>query len=384
MRRTAALIGIAAIGMAASGVTPGVHADARGVHALDVYGQGDVVDVLVFADTPDGPQLQHQRSRDGARRWSPPVTIDRGGRGIVKHHRGSDPQIAAIADVIVVLWTQPGTSAWGEGPLATAISRDGGRTWQSGTNPADDRSSNGHAFIALTTDRQGRFQAVWLDSRDGGQGLRGATSADGGRTWSKNVSIDTRTCECCWNESLSTGPGEFLVLYRDKDPRDMALAASTDGGGTWTRRSVVGGFNWMFNGCPHVGGGLAKTASALHAIVWTGKESEPGVYALRSHDTGQTWSTPRRLGDASARNTGLAASGRSLVATWDESTAGTRRIVTARSDDEGASWSQPKTLSADGQLATHPLVVATHTGYAVFWTERAGKGPPRWTSALIP
>jgi hypothetical protein len=373
-----ALVGGALIASAQT-TLPSVKASAAEVLALDVYAQGDVVDVLVLAQTPKGPELQHQRSRDGAKQWSPAVTINRSGRGIVKHHRGSDPQIAAIGDVVMVLWTQPGTSEWGEGPLGTAISEDGGKTWRAGPNPADDGSTDGHAFLTLAADRDRTFQAAWLDSRDGGQGLRSAVSTDRGRTWSKNASIDTRTCECCWNETLSTGPREFLVLYRDKDPRDMALAATRDGGATWSRLGVVGKFNWMFNGCPHVGGGLAKSDAALHAIVWTGNESAAGVYALRSTDGGAAWSAPSQLGGVSAKHTGMAASGRTVVASWDESIGGVRRVLMARSDDDGATWSVPRTLSTRG-IATHPLAIATSRGFAVFWTERDGEGPLQWRS----
>jgi hypothetical protein len=78
-----------------------------------------------------------------------------------------------------------------------------------------------------------------------------------------------------------------------------------------------------------------------------------------------------------------AASGRSVVATWDETIDGIRRTVVSRSSDDGATWSTAKPLSTPGHTATHPLAVATRTGYVVFWTERAGEGPLRWKTALV-
>src|SRR3712207_7239577 len=58
-----------------------------------------------------------------------------------------------------------------------------------------------------------------------------------------------------------------LLLYRDKNPRDMALVASADAGATWGEPVRVGRFDWDFDGCPHVGGGLAtaQTGAGIRA-----------------------------------------------------------------------------------------------------------------------
>lgn len=178
------VLGLMAIGLgltAFGGGCQAAHEKARhGVLAMDVFAQDAIVDLLLFEETPRGKELRHVRSRDGATTWSAPSTINRRGRGIVDHRRGMDPQIAAAGDTVVVLWTTPGTSAWGAGPLATAVSRDGGRTWTLGPNPADDTSNDGHSFLELAADETGAFQAFWLDSRNGAQGLRTAFSRDAG------------------------------------------------------------------------------------------------------------------------------------------------------------------------------------------------------------
>ena len=177
-------------------------------------------------------------------------------------HRGTDPQIAATGDHLVAVWTSPGTSKWGTGPLAVAVSRDGGRTWSRGGNPADDNSTDGHGFIDVAADPAGGFHAVWLDGRDGDSGLRVASSADG-VIWRPNANVDAVTCQCCWNDLAVLGPGRLAVLYRDRDPRDMAVAISEDGARSWERRGVAGEFGWKVDGCPHVGGGLAVFPRSL-------------------------------------------------------------------------------------------------------------------------
>ena len=99
----------------------------------------------------------------------------------------------------------PGTSKFGSGAIGTAVSSDGGARWKLGSNPADDRSTDGHGYIDAIADATGSVHAVWLDGRDGGQGLRTATSKDFGRTWQANQPVDGRTCDCCWNRMASHG-----------------------------------------------------------------------------------------------------------------------------------------------------------------------------------
>ena len=356
------------------------------VLAMDVTARDGIIDLLLIEETDGGAVLRHRRSSDGAVTWTA-STIDPGGRAIRTHRRGNDPRIAAIGDQIVVLWTRPGTGRFGVGPLATAWSAAGGRTWTAGANPADDGTTDGHAFLQLMADPEGRFHAYWLDSRDGGQGLRASSSNDGGRTWTANATLDRPTCECCWNEAIAMGGEQLAVLYRDNDPRDMALAVSENGGATWDRRGHVGAFGWGFNGCPHVGGGLGVTFAGskqlLHAVVWTGKEADAGVHALRSGDGGRSWPAPQRLGSIRARHTDLAARGASVAIVWDEVRDGQSIILAAVSKDHGQTWGAPVVLSSREYYATHPLIVPTGEMYVVFWTERHGDDGLRWRSARL-
>ena len=79
------------------------------------------------------------------------------------------------------------------------------------------------------------------------------------------------------------------------------------GGRTWSRRGTVGAFNWAFDGCPHVGGGIARTADQtvefLHATVWTGATGRVGAHVLKSPDGGVSWGEPTRLGSERAKHT---------------------------------------------------------------------------------
>jgi BNR repeat protein len=343
------------------------------------------VDVLVAVKGADGVELRHQRSRDGGRTWGESRTIAYGPARVAPPRRGNDPQIAALGEKLIAIWTAPGTSRFGGGPFATALSEDGGATWQPGPNPADDGSTANHGFADLARDDAGRLHLVWLDAREGAQGLRATVSVDFGRTWRPNVTVDERTCECCLNR-LATGPRDTMtVIYRDKGPRDMAVAVTADGGRGWTRAGVAGAFGWQFEGCPESGGALARTGGAagatLHALVWTGAENRAGLYRLRSTDGGRAWTEPVRVGGEGAQRGDLAASGARLAVAWDEVTPDGRVVFASVSEDAGATWSVPERLTSGSANAAQPLLAATGPDrFFVAWTEAGPDGATVWRS----
>ncbi len=136
-------------------------------------------------------------------------------------------------------------------------------------------------------------------------------------------------------------------------------------------------------------GALASTGAngreRLHALAWTGKESDVGVWAVASDDLGRTWTQPARMGDASAKQLDLAASGGCLTAVWDEYRAEKkRRVVLAATSCDGArTWTTPAVLSDAAADAATPLVVGTARGVLAAWTERVGTGAVGWSSRVL-
>lgn len=357
-----------------------------GVESLDVVVSGNAIHLLLAdydADTKQ-PVLQHLRSTDAGTIWSQPVRVDPAKPNIP--HRGMDAQLAASGRQLVAVWNTAGTGFMGRGPMASAISADGGATWQPGPNPADDDSQGDHSFVDLAADAGGGFHLVWLDSRgtNKGKGLRYASSRDGGKTWGRNQTIEPETCECCWNTLALGADGSIHALFRDKNPRDMGLVSSFDRAATWTAPVPVGQFNWDFQGCPHVGGGLIARGSSLHALVWTGAAGHSGIYHLTTSMEKPQWSAPQRLGDSDARRGDLAsASSQSLAAVWDRVADGESTVHAATSADGGKTWSGAKQLSAKGINAAYPRVVAVSGSYRVFWTESVPGQPSAWRTAKL-
>lgn len=374
-----------AAGAAFAGSAPHQHGAQAGVCSLDVYPAGRVIHLLVGEKTAHGGNagLRALRSSDSGATWSEPVRVDAGNRPAYGLRRGNDAQIAASGDRLIAVWQTAGTDAWGGGPMATALSADGGKTWSAGPNPADDGSTEGHNFMDIAADGRGVFHLVWLDTRGGRRGLRSAHSADAGRTWSANRTIDPETCECCANTLLASPAEGAWVLYRNKSPRDMAAASFTGDG--WRKPVTVGAFGWQFEGCPEVGSGLCRLPDGtLHAAVWSGKEKQTGVHHLASKDNGATWSEAHSLGGSMARNPDAAASpGGEVAVVWDTYEDNAPCIRGAVSKDGGQTWTSTPRLSSATARAEHPRVVPVESGFRVFWTEEKEGHPPKWTTAVI-
>ena len=366
-----------------------------GCDSFDVYVHGQTIDLLVGTNTAsaDGVkscEFRHTRSIDGGATWSAPVLVSAGSRQAVPHHRGSDARLVARGDQLFAAWTTPGTGFRGTGPMGTAYSTDGGRTWQAGPDPSDQKTTGSSRFLALSADDRA-FHLVWLDDRNKQRGLRHASSTDGGRTWSNNSTVDELTCACCWNtllhlpSSKSKGHerGQLLALYRDMKPSDMGLARSVDGGKTWEKLGHVGSFEWLFDGCPHVGGGIGFTSSTdgdrqLFSVVWTGKPDRVGCHLLASEDEGRHWMPVRRIGNDTAKHPTLATQGRQLCIAYDDLAGEDRAVFVVLSSDEGATWSKPMRLSSNSMQGSHVRVIAApeRDGFMAFWTESTGNELP--------
>ncbi len=360
----------------------------QGVTSLDVYADGPSLHLLLghrYANQP--AQLQYLRSDDGGEHWTAPACVDEG-MPTPYDRLGMDPQIAASGDHLIAVWTTHTANEYGRGPLATALSADGGKTWHAGPNPADDNSTTDHGMIDIAADATGTFHLVWLDARTGQKGLQYARSTDAGRTWSANQTLDPATCQCCWNTLALKRDGEVAVLYRSLAPRDMAVITSPDGGRNWHKPVVVGSFGWRVNACPHAGGGLAfsncKNCNRCHAAVWTG-QSPAGVYALSSTDDGRHWLAPHRLGDDIANHPVLAVGPNGQIAVaWEAHPDGRSLIFVARSTDDGNSWSDPLPLSPPTVNAQYPRIVHTPAGgFRIFWVQSTQDQPAIWTSRSL-
>lgn len=357
------------------------------VTSFDVYRDKTQLHLIVAGTaTSNDPaiKVQYVQSNDDGQHWTNPITVSTSAAAPMAT-RGNDIQLAVADNQLLAAWQTQGELP-GMGALVSVHSLDGGQTWQKGNNPAANANTD-QAHLDLVADAQGVFHAVWLEDpeENGYQSVRYAQSTQTGRAWNALTTVDNSTCSCCWNVLQISPDNTLNLLYRDMEPRDMALSQSTDQGKTWQRANTVGQFNWTFDGCPHIGGALAFSDGphpALHSLVWTGVEQKQGLYYLRSDNNGKVWTMPRRMG-LKALHGDIAANQSHIMAVWDEMNADGTQIFSAQSNDSGITWSASKSVSAPHKTATHPRIIANASGFLVLWTEKAPKQPSQLGFALI-
>jgi hypothetical protein len=169
----------------------------------------------------------------------------------------------------------------------------------------------------------------------------------------------------------------------------MQLVRSKDSGKTWLAPVSIADFQWDFNSCPHVGGGIAAThekgATRLHATIWTGASGKAGLYYASSDTHGQTWNEPHKIGTPLAWHPDLASDGKNrVVVVWDSMAGLLPEVSFSESSDNGQSWTTPARLSPAGKPATHPQIVHMNGRFRVFWTTLYPDKPATAESALIP
>jgi hypothetical protein len=345
---------------------------------FDVYVDKDIIHILAGGKaSADGKQtaLRYTRSEDGGREWIEPVILNDKFPATI-NSRGNDIQLAAKGETLLAAWQTKGELP-GMGPMVSAYSQDKGKTWVQGSNPVANNSGD-QSHLDVTADQQGRFHAIWLEDpeENGYQSLRYAQTDNNAKQWSTPNTLDDSTCSCCWNTIALSQDNELNILFRDMKPRDMALLQSQDAGKTWQRLSTVGEFNWQFDGCPHVGGGLIQSVSdkKLHSLVWTGVDQKAGLYYLASEDNGISWSTPKKMGEQAVHGD-IATVDNTVAAIWDEMEAEGTAIFYSTSNNNGLTWNAPIRITDGKAVATHPRLMATKHGLVAFWTEKLNKQP---------
>lgn len=195
------------------------------------------------------------RSQDSGRSFDTPSKVASLPKMLLGRHRGPRVVISGNALIVSAIASEPGD-------LVAWRSSDGGRTWSAPAVINDMPQAAREGLHAMAADADGHVAAVWLDDRDGGKRLLGAFSDDNGRTWSRNAMLyespDGTICECCDPSLAVMGPGEFVVMWRNKlgGSRDLYTMRLKDGklAGAAAKQ---GEGTWKLDGCPMDGGGLA-------------------------------------------------------------------------------------------------------------------------------
>jgi hypothetical protein len=166
---------------------------------------GNGMVAMVFGS---GESIWFTGSGDNGRTWGKPAKVADLPKLLLGRHRGPRVNISGNTIVVSAVSSDPGD-------LLAWRSTDGGRTWSKPVTVNDQPKASREGLHAMAADAEGHLAAAWLDDRtlaDGtpkGKRLFGAFSNDGGATWGKNAllyeSPEGTICQCCAPSLISLG-----------------------------------------------------------------------------------------------------------------------------------------------------------------------------------
>jgi len=314
---------------------------------------------------------------------------------------GEQAPRVAIGRDIVVIWT---SKLGGESHVRLARSTDGGATYQPAITLHALHLTGARGWASIATDAAGVVHAAWLDGRDTMAGMTHAATPGSGEshamhgamrqdifeaTWRPDgsrseVRLAENVCFCC-KTSISIAPsGAIYAAWRNiypTDIRDMAVAASTDGGRTFTPPVRVSQDHWQIDACPEDGPSTVVTSDGVLHIVWPtlleGPNPKKAIFYCWSTDGGRTFAPRVRVdvGDeGEASHPQIAAHGSGVVVVWESAHDGRHAVDAREIPAARAGVVTPGRLSSpsgDGQ-DVYPAIADANGAAVIAWTRKAG------------
>lgn len=346
-------------------------------------------------------------SRDGGRTFGAPVRVD-AGTAEIRLSGEQPPRVALVArtgrePAIVAVWTARGGSGT---RLLTTRSDDGGHSFSRPAVVPGSAAAGNRGWESMAVDRAGHVIVAWLDHRglvDTSTAMAqmkhapmhqmtmpadGAATAQRSKLYVAGLSgaiqpqpVAAGVCYCC-KTALATGPdGAIYAAWREVYPgniRDIAFTRSTDAGRTFAAPVRVSDDHWVLNGCPENGPALAVGRHDVVHILWptlvsgSASADEPtlALFYAATND-GHHFSARQRIQTEGIPRHAWLASGADgeLLAAWDESLNGTRRVVFAEATPTGLREPEWKRVAVSGSTNDeYPVAAAVDGGFVAAWT----------------
>jgi len=322
---------------------------------------------------------------------------------------------------IVVLWTARGAAT----EIKAARSRNGGRTFEKAVSLQAPGSAGDRGWPSLALDRSGDLHAIWLDHR----GLAAARAAGGGASGHKpgaphdgvamaqssslyhaslNGSSATEhevtkgVCYCCKTALAAGADGTLFAAWRHVYPgsfRDMAFAASRDGGRSFSAPVRVSEDGWAIDACPDDGPAMAVDASGTVHLAWPtvidGDNPRGAIFYATWRDRrdsrdGQRFTKRQQvgtLGGPKPSHPQIVVDGsRRVFVAWDELANGrqTAALREVRVDAAGApTFGRIVTLSS-GEPGIYPALAATGNRVLAAWATGGDRSKVQVSAVPLP
>jgi hypothetical protein len=301
----------------------------------------------------------YSQSRDGGQTYSKAMQLPEINVLALGMRRG--PRIAASQNNVCISLVGGKQGKGKDGDVLAFNSMNGGQTWSGPVAINEVPGSGREGLHAMAASSRGPMFCVWLDLRDRKTEVYSAVSADGGKTWEKNICVyrspDGSVCECCHPSVAYDAAGGLHVMWRNSlgGARDMYVASSSDGGKAFSTARKLGNGTWPLKACPMDGGSIAASPRG-------------DIYTAWRRDTEVFLSTPKtaseqRLG--AGKQPWIALTNAGPIVVWKENKTG--RLLLQRPED-----SMPQELASN---ASDPVIVSSPTGrgpVVAAWEERRG------------
>lgn len=233
------------------------------------------------------------RSRDGGNTWDTPVVVPAIGEGPLLA-MGRQPYVHAGPDAVWVTWT---TSTVPDVKL-----------YRSELDPVsfvevpiDVGVVDFVDYAKVATTPTGEAWVTWI-AYDGAALWPTLARESTGFTPAEAGNFPDLPCECCRNDVFATDSGAMILMFRGNNGmnRDIWSLRAAPGTSDFGASVQVSHTNWMSVVCPMQGPRVAQLGDGTLIAAWTDPTAGPWqVWTARSANDGQTWS-----GDARASASG--------------------------------------------------------------------------------
>ncbi len=353
-------------------------------------------------------------SFDGGKTW-----IDNGQLpGLEPFGITSDPTVTFDADGTAYVEVLAARGPEGRSALYLYISNDGGRTWSEPQLVSDDaRGFNDKEWLVADITggpHAGNLYTTWVQIVDQNYRILFARSTDGGKTWSAPHELAGKRGVTRQGPVVAVdAQGDVYVVWSNLTENRLELAASTDGGVTFTPdrdtlpfqnvRPLKGNLRRGF-----VLAGFAAdpgTPDTLYVVWDDGRRGNADILFSVSQDGGATWRLPVVINGVTRNDqfqpwVTANRAGEIYVQWFDRRDDPQNLLVhtyAARSTDGGKTWSELRVtdVASDptvglplagqaGFYGDYQALVADEQGVHLFWNETRDGQQEVYTAQIPP
>ena len=292
--------------------------------------------VATFVDfqAPDKEIVRTASLADGI--WAPPADVS----ALASSSGAPSPAVTMSADGsrVVVVFAQFQNPAH---QIQARVSTDSGATYAPAVPLATDVTVPRSTKVVSSADGQ-RLTALWREPIGGRDTIRASFSTNGGGTWSSPQTLSTPARDSSNPDVMIDTDGSTTVaVWQELVGAGVSLIQTrTLTNGFWSpaqRLSTLGQSSFS----PQIAGAADGSRAT---VVWA---NSTAVQAQSAQGIGDTWSGPRGVSEPGtpvfSPDVAAGVDGTRLTAVWQKSS---NQILSSDSQDGGATWSVPISLSA--------------------------------------